>query len=83
MDETKQPLVFANKIILQMIQHMVAEDMVVEPRDYATIRLVYRKCGGSWAEFSEGDADQFELLRSVILTWSRLPGRQRAKDLVV
>jgi hypothetical protein len=83
MDETKPPIVFANKIILQMIQHMMADDMVVEPRDYTAIRLVYRKCGGSWSEFSEGDADQFELLRSVIQAWGRLPGRQRAKDLVV
>jgi hypothetical protein len=83
MDDTRPPIVFANKIILQMIQHMVAEDMVVEPRDYSAIRLVFRKCQGSWSAFIDGDMKQFELLRSILLAWGRSPGRQRVSERLV
>jgi hypothetical protein len=82
-EQTKPPIVFANRVILQLVQHMLAEDMVVEPRDYAAIRMVFRKCGGSWRLFEEGDQVQFELLRTIVAAWGQMPNRLRASDRVV
>jgi hypothetical protein len=82
MDENP-PLVFANKVIRQMIQHMVAEDMVVDRKDYLAIRVVFRKCGGSWAKFVDGELPQFELLKSVITSWGQMSGRQKSSDQLI
>jgi hypothetical protein len=82
-DTTKQPAVFANKVICQMIQHMVAEDMVIDRKDYLAIRVVFRKCGGSWAKFVDGDLPQFKLLKDVITAWGQMPGRHKSSDQLI
>jgi len=83
MEETTPPLVFANKVIRQMIQHMVSEDMVIDRKDYLAIRVVFRKCGGSWAKFVDGDLPQFKLLKDVITSWGQMPGRQKSSDQLI
>jgi len=83
MDENTPPLVFANKVIRQMIQHMVAEDMVIDQKDYLAIRLVFRKCGGSWVKFVGGDLPQFEILKEVITSWGQMPGRQKSSEQLI
>jgi hypothetical protein len=84
MDEpTQQPKVFANRVILQLVQHMLAEDMVIEQRDYLAIRVVFRKCGGSWQQFEEGAPIQFELLKAVVTAWGQMPERTKASDQMV
>lgn len=84
MDEALQkPKVFANQVIRQLIQHMVADDMVIEPDDYMAIRVVFRKCGGSWIAFGDGDLKQFELLKSIVLAWSQMEGRRKSSDELV
>ena len=82
MDENT-PLVFANKVIRQMVQHMVAEDMVIDRKDYIAIRVVFRKCGGSWTKFVDGDLLQFKLLKEVITSWGQMPGRQKSSEQLI
>jgi hypothetical protein len=84
MDETtKQPKVFANKVIRQIITHMVAEDMIISPEDYMQIRVVFRNCGGSWDQLGLGDIHQVELLKTIITSWGQMPGRKKESDQLV
>lgn len=84
MDEAlSQPKVFSNRIIRQLVQHLLAEDMVIDHKDYMAIRVVFRKCGGSWQKFYEGDLTQFELLKAIVTAWGQMPGRQKSSDQLV
>jgi hypothetical protein len=84
MDESlQQPKVFANRIIRQLVQHMVAEDMVIDLQDYLAIRVVFRACGGSWIKFGEGDLKQFELLKAIVLAWGQMEDRRKSSDELV
>lgn len=84
MSETLQPpKIFANKVICQMIHHMVSEDMVIEPRDYLALRSVFRRCGGSWEKFADGDQVQIELLKTIITGWGQTPERKKESDNLV
>lgn len=77
------PKVFANKVISQMIKHMVSEDTVVEPRDYLALRSVFKTCGGSWEKLVDGDQIHIELLKKVVSEWGKMPGRKKKSDQLV
>jgi len=84
MDETsKQPLVFANRIIKQIVQHTLAPDMIIEPKHYMAIRTVFRKMGGSWSNLASGDQTSVELLKSIITAWGLMPTREKESDRIV
>jgi len=83
MDNLQVPKVFANRVICQIIQHMVSEDMVVEPRDYTALRSVFRKCGGSWEKFVDGEQVQIELLKTIITAWGQMPNRIKESNRLV
>jgi len=74
--EPKQPSVLANKVILQLIQHSVSEELSPSWEDFASIRVVFRRCGGSWADLLNGDHRQLELLRQIVVAWGQLPIRK-------
>lgn len=82
-DAVWTPQVFANKVILQFVQHILAEDMVVEPEDYLILRLVFRWAGGSWDELANGNVVMLELLQKIISAWGKMPGRQHEGDRLV
>jgi hypothetical protein len=77
------PKVFANKVILQFVQHILGEDLVVEPEDYLVIRLVFRWCSGSWDELANGNVTMLELLQKIITGWGKMPGRKHEGDTLV
>jgi len=77
------PKIFANKVICQMVQHMISEDMLIEPRDYLALRSVFRRCGGSWEKFADGDQVQIELLKTIITGWGQMPERKKESDNLV
>jgi hypothetical protein len=77
------PKVFANKVILQFVQHILAEDMVIEPEDYLTLRLVFRWAGGSWDELANGNIVMLELLQKLISAWGKMPGRKHEGDRLI
>lgn len=72
--DAPKPKQFANQIIQQMVQHSVAGDTQMAARDYTSIRVVFRRLGGSWAKFADGDFHQMELLRGVIAEWVKSRG---------
>lgn len=81
-DEVK-PKLLANKVIFQLVRHMVSEDMPIDGRDYLAIRMVFRQCNGSWAKLLEGDQVQVELLKTVVTAWGQCPSVQQAVKRVI
>jgi hypothetical protein len=77
------PKVFANKVILQFVQHILSDDMVIEPEDYMVLRLVYQKAGGSWDQLASGDVVMLGLLQKIISAWGKLPDRKHDSDTLV
>jgi hypothetical protein len=69
MDEL--PQIFANRIIAQLIEHMVSSDIVLTAKNFAGIRVTFRKLGGSWAELCAGDLANMELLKTVVVSWGK------------
>jgi len=83
MIKTSKPKVFANKVIRQMVQHMVSEDMVIEPRDYLAVRSVFKKCGGSWEKLVSGEQVHIELLKEIVSGWGQMPDRKKRSGQLV
>jgi hypothetical protein len=83
MIKTSKPKVFANKVISQMIQHMVSEDMIVNNKDYQALRSVFRKCGGSWEALVDGNQVHIELLKKIVSEWGKMPGRKKKSDQLI
>jgi len=81
--EKIEPKVFANKVIQQLVQHLLAEDMTIEPKSYALIRSVFRKCHGSWEQLGAGDVWHIELLKKVVTAWGKTPGRVKESERLV
>ena len=77
------PKVFANKVIFQFVQHLLSEDMIVEPDDYAAIRLVFRQSGGLWDALADGDVVMLELLQKIISAWGQMPERKHDSDTLI
>ncbi len=77
------PLLFANKVILQFVQHVLGDDLVIEQEDYLVIRLVFRWCGGSWAALADGDVVMLELIQKIISAWGKMPERKNESDTVI
>jgi hypothetical protein len=70
MDEKEDvPKVFANRVIRELVLHMICEGAEIQPEDYMAIRVVFRKLGGDWEAISHGDMKQFDLLKRVVTTW--------------
>jgi hypothetical protein len=76
MDQEQKPTVLANKVILQLIQHGVSEELAPSWEDFTSIRLVFRQIGGSWIALLDGDHSQLELLRNVVTAWGKMPMRK-------
>lgn len=73
MDED-QPRLLAHKVIQQMVRHMVSESLPLTGRDFMSIRVVFRRCGGSWEKLAAGDLAHIELLKNVVTAWGGMPG---------
>jgi hypothetical protein len=81
LDPNQQPpLVFSNRIIRQLIDHMIGEGTVTEDVDFKSMRLVFRECGGSWEKFMNGDILNNELLQKIVTAWAQMPGRKQKQE---
>jgi hypothetical protein len=70
MDEKEEvPKIFANRVIRELVLHMICEGAELEPDEYMAIRVAFRKLGGNWESISGGDMEQFELLKGVVTAW--------------
>lgn len=71
----KPPLVFANRVIRMLVDHLVDDKMVVLPEDFTSMRVVFRKAGGSWEGLQAGDIKMSQLLAQIAVSWGKMPGR--------
>jgi hypothetical protein len=74
------PLIFGDRIIRQLVDHMVAEDTITEEADFKVMKLVFRQSGGLWEKLINGDPVHNELLKTVVTTWSKMPGRKQETE---
>lgn len=79
-DKPKPPLVFANYVLKQMIEHLFGEDMLIKQQDYQALRTAFRWVGGSWDEIGHGNITHIGLLQKFITAWGALPERKRTGD---
>ncbi len=82
-DRPDPPRVFANRVIRQMIDHMLSEDMIAEPDDYITMRTAFRSSGGSWVGIGDGDVEQFDKLKKFVAAWGQMPQRKKHSDRII
>lgn len=71
------PLVFADRMIRQFVDHSTGPETQMEKNDFLLIRLAFRQSGGDWEQVIQGDPVQHMLLSSLVSAWSQLPGRHR------
>jgi DNA topoisomerase IB len=76
------PLIFANRIIRQLTDHMVGEDVELEDEDFEVIRVVYRWCKGSWEKFINGDLTHNELLKQIVTVWANTPNQKSKPETI-
>ncbi len=81
-DRPKQPRIFANKVIKQLIGHMFADGFKVKAKDYDAIRVTFRTLEGSWDQLGLGDMKQLELLQQVVTAWAALPHEKKSDGVV-
>lgn len=74
------PLVFANRVIRQLVDHMLGEDLVTDDNDFLTIRLVFRWSQGNWEKVWDGDLLHNELLKNIVTAWGQMPGRKHDSE---
>ena len=81
-DSPKIPLVFANRAIRQFANNQLGAEIMILPDDYMAMRLVFRKCRGSWERVSNGDVVHVNLLAKVVVAWGRTRRRKRKIEVV-
>lgn len=84
MDDTpKPPLLFANKVISQMVAHLFGGELVIWPDDFIAMRVAFRRLGGLWDQVADGNIVHLQLLSKVVTGWGKLPGRETQEEQVV
>ena len=79
MDAPPKPLlVFADRVIGELIEHLVGEEISTANADYLTIRTAFRKAGGKWERVSRGDIVHTRLLANIVTAWGSMPERKVA-----
>jgi hypothetical protein len=66
----KPPIVLAERLIKQFVDHLVAGAPEIKPDDFMAIRVVFRKCGGNWEKIIHGDIVQVSLLAKIATVWA-------------
>lgn len=74
---SKPPLLFANQAIRRLVDNQFGDEAMVLPNDYMTMRVVFRRCQGSWEQLTCGSVIHTKLLSKIIAAWGRLHGKTR------
>jgi DNA topoisomerase-1 len=77
-----RPLIFSHRIIRQLVDHLVGAEFIVEDSDYLAMRVAFRKQGGSWEKFINGDLSANEALKNTVSSWAKVPGRKKKQDTI-
>lgn len=81
-DSTEHPKLLANRVIQQMVDHMLADAPRLEAKDFMVIRTVFRSAAGDWASLTNGDTAALALLKSIVTAWGGLRGPAKQKDFI-
>lgn len=76
-DNSRPPLEFANRVIRQFVDNLFGDSIAVIPEDYTTMRVVFRKLGGSWELVSRGDAKHIQRIVQVVQSWGSSQQKNR------
>lgn len=84
MDELVEvPKVFANRLILQLVEHSFGGDLEPTKTDFLAMRTAFRSLGGSWIEISLGSPSHLDILKRVVMTWGSQPhAKAKAEEFV-
>lgn len=74
------PLVFADRLIRQLVDHMGGPDVITEDDDFMAMRTAFRSNGGDWETLYQGSPDQHKLLKNVVTAWVQIPGRKKDSE---
>lgn len=69
-DESKPPpLAFANQVIETFANHLLGDGAKLDREGYRSIRVVFRRLGGSWFQLCQGSPKHTSLLIETIKAW--------------
>ena len=77
----KKPLLFANRVIAMLVDHLVGSDYIVLPQDYSLMRVMFHANGGAWQSIMRGDMKHLLLLENIVKAWGQAEGRVKRTDL--
>lgn len=76
-DPKKKPLLFANRAIQQYAKAFLDGDEGLTAQECTTIRVVYRRLGGTWEGLTQGDPKMAAKLSQAVKAWGQ--ARSKAK----
>lgn len=83
MDETTDhPKLLANRVIQQVVDHMLADAPRLEAKDFMVVRTVFRSAGGAWENITRGDTKALGLLKDIVTAWGQQRGPAKQKDFI-
>ena len=82
-DQTPPPLIFANHVVRQMVDHMLGEGIILTAKDYLVVRTAFRSLGGVWDQIGEGSLEHLEKLKNVVTTWAGTAKPKKEEDEVI
>lgn len=72
----------ANRVIQQVVDHMLADAPRLEGKDFMVVRTVFRAAGGTWEDLTRGDTKSLGLLKDIVTAWGNLRGPAKQKDFI-
>ena len=82
MDAPKSPLLLANRMFRELVDHAFGGETILSPSDYCVLRVVFRRCGGSWEKACQGDITTLRLLSEIVTAWGKLPKRLQTVETI-
>lgn len=79
----KTPVLFANKVIRQLVDQFVDGDVAVLPDDYTKLRVAFRKLGGSWEAVVLGDIEETRRLLTIVKKWGKARKEESYEDRLI
>lgn len=77
MDEKeKPPLLFADKVVHKFVDNLLGRG--IDGKQLASIRVVFRRCGGEWSRILAGDPIHIGLLIRLVQAWGQLNEKKNA-----
>jgi len=71
MDEKEpSPLLFADKVVHKFVDNLLGRG--IDGEQLASIRVVFRRCGGEWSSILAGDLVHIGLLIRLVQAWGNL-----------